>query len=109
MTKIDLHKRTTHKYASGWSHLDESEHIGTARCLGQKTTKQDGWTKTSLGLFLVSSKHDSEEVKQALRDSLSHHCRCEHDCCGHWQTDVYKVRHLGKGLYAARLSSYVNC
>jgi hypothetical protein len=109
MTKINLRKRLTHKYANGWDYLDEFDDIGTARALGQKTTREDGESKTTLGLFLVSSKESPEDVKRSLYDTLGHSCRCEHDCCGHWQTSVSKVRHLSKGLYAVRCSHYRNC
>ena len=109
MNKITLSKRLTHKYANGWDYLDEHAEIGTARALGSKVTKEDGESKTTLALFLVASKESVQDVKTSLHDSLRHSCRCEHDCCGHWQSTVSKVRHLGKGLYAVRLSSYINC
>ena len=109
MHKITLYKRLTHKYADGWSYLDKSLYIGTARSLGQKTMKEDGESKTVLALFLVNSKARVPNVKEAFYDTLRSGCRCEHDCCGHWQSSVSKVRHLGNGLYVVRSSHYVNC
>lgn len=109
MHKITLSKRLTHKYASGWEYLDESLDIGTARPLGQKTMKEDGESKTVLALFLVNSKARVPNVKAAFYDTLRSGCRCEHDCCGHWQGSVSKVRHLGNGLYVVRSSHYRNC
>lgn len=109
MNKITLSKRLTHKYNAGWAYLDKSFDVGTARALGQKTTKEDSESKTTLALFLVSSKMRPANVKRAFYDTLRRSCRCGHDCCGHWQSSVSKVRHLGNGLYAVRSSHYINC
>lgn len=110
MRKITLSKRLTYKYSSAYADLDRHiEDMGTARALGEKTIKRDAESRTTLGLFLVSSKFRPSNVKRAFYDTLRYSCRCEHDCCGCLQTSVSKVRHLGKGLYAVKLSSYVNC
>ncbi len=109
MSKITLSKRLTYKYADGWAGLDRHVDLGTARALGEKTVSQGSDSRTTLVLFLVASKARPANVKRAFYDSLRKSCRCEHDCCGHWQSSASKVRHLGKGLYAVKISSYVNC
>jgi hypothetical protein len=107
--KFDLEKRLTRKYNAGYSYLDEWEHVATAKNVYSKTRRASDESKRVFSLFLVSSKESESDVKQALRDTLSHRCTCEHDCCGHWQTDVCQVRRIkGGNLYAVVQEAYRN-
>lgn len=109
MDKITLQKRLTHKYAFGWAGLDESEQIGTAREVLSKPRKNHGDTATAFKLLLVNSTADAKDIKQAIYDSLSSGCRCEHDCCGHWQHGVSNVRRIkGGNMYGVFLFAYRN-
>lgn len=108
--KITLERQTSHKYNSAYSHLNESEFVGTARILTRKKHgKEYSESRSAFSLLLVSSKDEPENIISGIYDTMRHSCRCEHDCCGHWQSSVSKVRHLGKGLYAVIESQYVNC
>lgn len=109
MEKIELFLRRTRRYNDGWAHLDEQEPIGTARHLSSKQTKKDADGCTTLSLFMVSSSASADDIESALYDTLTSACRCEHDCCGHMQSRVSRIRRLGKGsLFAVRISNYRN-
>ena len=110
MQKINLEKRLTHRFTTGWSALDEHEEIGTARVLAQKEAGRDDENKRAFLLLLVHSQSSPEDIKSAIRDTMTNGCRCEHDCCGHWQHGVSKVRRLKNGkLYAVKTYAYRNC
>jgi hypothetical protein len=109
MNKFTLSKRLTYKYSTGYSYLDKSFDVGTARVLGEKTKKRTNECVSTTGLFLVSSKMNPRNIKRAFYDTLRNSCRCEHDCCGHFSTSVSKVRYLGNSLYAVKTYSYMNC
>jgi len=110
MEKIILERQTSHRYNAGWSHLNESEFVGTARVLARKKHGRDyGESRAAFTLLLVSSKEEPETVIRSIHDTLRHSCRCEHDCCGHWQSHVSKVRHLRGCLYAVIEQQFINC
>lgn len=107
--KITLEKKTTHKYRSGYSYLDDGEEIGTARQIGSKLKSKDSEGERHLLLFLVNSQAPHEEIVSAFYDTLRTGCRCEHDCCGHYQTHVAAVKRIKGGkMYAVLQSSYRN-
>jgi hypothetical protein len=99
--RIELERRITHRYNEGWSHLDQHEYIGTARVLSRKPHgSEDYESKKTFSLLLVTSKEPLESIKEAIEDTFRHACRCEHDCCGHIQSRVNRVRRLKSGLWA---------
>ncbi len=109
--KFNLSRQTSHRYNAAWSHLNESEDVGTARALMSKAFgKPDphGESGRTLLILSVTSKAPEDEIREAIEDTLRHSCRCEHDCCGHWQTSVSKARRLRGGIWAVLQSSYAN-
>lgn len=107
--KITLERRLTHRYNVGWSHLDDIEYVGTARLVSSHTKHNDGESQRVFSLLLVTSGEDEQSIKDAIRDTMQSGCRCEHDCCGHWQTSVDRVRRIkGGNCFAVLQSSYRN-
>jgi hypothetical protein len=109
--KFTLSRRLTFRFNAAWSHLDESEDVGTARALTVKPFgKEDphGEAKRTLSVMLIHTQADEEAVREAIAETLQYSCRCEHDCCGHWQTSVSRVRRLRGGMWAVMQSSYRN-
>lgn len=107
--KLTLERRLTHKYNAGWSGLDESEFVGTARPLLSKTQRKDDESQRTFSLFLVKSEDSEENIKSAFYDTMQSGCRCVHDCCGHWQSSVSRVKRLKGGkMYAVLSSAYRN-
>lgn len=110
--KFHLSRRLTFRYNAAWASLDESEEVGTARVLSRKDFGRPdphGESKRTLSLMSVCAREATEEaVREAICETLQYSCRCEHDCCGHWQTSVSRARKLGGGLWAVLMSSYRN-
>jgi hypothetical protein len=110
--KFNLSRQLTHRYNAAWSHLNESEDVGTARAIVCKDWgKPDphGESRRTLLILCVSSTEPDEAVEEAIGDTLQYSCRCEHDCCGHSQTYVGKTRRLRGGMWAVIQSSFINC
>lgn len=97
MYKFYAFKRLTFDYSEGWNGLDESEDVGECGIL--KTTPKkwysaDGYTylltiKTPAGL---SKKSSNGTLHNIVQYSLGYSCRCEHDCCGHFQHNLIWVK-----------------
>lgn len=102
---ITLSRRLTHKYNSGWSHLDEHEILGTVKMLGERTKKEENnesFRQTViLEVNLEGEEQEPGEVNRAISDLFSRSCRCEYDCCGHMSTFAAKVMKLGGNKYGA--------
>ena len=107
-TPFSISVLLTHKWATGWNHLDESHDLGSCVTTREKSPK---WTGESFRQFLVldaTSPYRPRNIMRAIRDTLQHGCRCEHDCCGHIQSYVLRIRHLGGSRYAVILGGYMN-
>jgi hypothetical protein len=99
--RIQLERQTSHRYNDAWAYLNNHEHVGTARVLTSKPHgKSDGESKRTFSVLLVTSQEPTDTIAKAIRDTMRHSCRCEHDCCGHWQSRVNHVRRLKSGLWA---------
>jgi hypothetical protein len=105
--KITLSRLLTHKYVPAYSYLDDSEEIGTARQIFTRQSRNDGESYRTFSLFMISHP-DKQAVIDGFYDTLRSGCSCQHDCCGHYQTSVFKVRPLKGNLYAVVTSSYRN-
>lgn len=46
-------------------------------------------------------------VARAIADCLSHSCRCEHDCCGHWNVGC-SATYIGKRRFRVELHHAAN-
>jgi len=103
---ITLTRRTTRKYSAGWSHLDDSKNVGTARVLSSSIVDRDkfGEYRVQTLILRVRSTCPPDEVRDAIHDTLTSGCRCEHDCCGHVQTSVHRTRKTPRGnLWVVKL------
>lgn len=95
-------RRLTHHYDLGWSGLDQTQELGTFRILSirHKAPSDAGLTFGSQGWDVLRVKVpdaiSAHIVKQALLDTFSVGCRCEHDCCGHVQRYARNARKLNK-------------
>lgn len=104
---VELERRLTHKYASGYSYLDEHEYLGVA--LPIAATKQKGddeyWRNTMVVKVEAEDGVLQSQIIEALDDTFSGGgCRHEHDCCGCVSTSVNNVRPMKDGHYALRMS-----
>jgi hypothetical protein len=86
MNTLELYQRETHTYTSGWSHLDQWEHIGTAKMLQQRMTREpDGHDDggTYIAKVIAPRNLKGRDISRAIANSLGgSSCRHEHDCCG---------------------------
>jgi len=106
-TSLSLEYRLTHHYVQGWASLDKYAYA----CLAQHTLlrtvrgRNDLDSSTSACVVTVSplaleaAKANYREAKRhhdkvptfsqflclAVGEAFSGGCRCEFDCCGHWQ------------------------
>lgn len=107
---FDLAVRTTRKYSVAWSDLDAWFTLGRCKvkkCLPERISNHD--TRTQLLLLSVEAPgYRRANIERAIRDTFVKACRCEHDCCGHLQTQVHRIRGLSGGEYAVKLFSYRN-
>ncbi len=107
--RAQLTVRKTFKYNDAYSQLDEWEEIGTVRQLNIRTISKDEESAKAHALVSVQSKASAEDIKSALRDMFRRACRCEHDCCGHFQSYASRVRRAGKSsLYFVTIYSNRN-
>ena len=86
MSKLELYERESHTYAPGWSHLDSWAHIGTAKLLQQRMTREpeghdDGGAY--LAKVIAPSSLKGRDLSRAIANTMGgSSCRHEHDCCG---------------------------
>ena len=106
-----LSRRLSHQYTSGYSHLDKWEDIGTITLLRSSETQGDDYSESIRRTVLVQFTGDAlpvQDIKDALYDQFQSGCRCQHDCCGHYQSSMGKCLHLGAGRFAVQVNSYRN-
>ena len=86
MQTLDLFQRNSHTYADGWSHLDDWQHIGTAKQLTpRQTTPPDGHDDGGryLAKVIAPRQLKARDLTRAIENSMGGSgCRHEHDCCG---------------------------
>jgi hypothetical protein len=110
MFTTDLYVRLTHRFAPGWSSLDDDRRVGTARLTPWRLVRpgnghDDGGVYTSMATV---RSQDRRAIAQALADTLGgSSCRHEHDCCGCASRWV-EARRVGKHRYAVRMSVTFN-
>ena len=115
MNKHPIHARLTHQYSAGWSHLDRFEYIATLKLTPPTLQKRydDGDTNHIMyGRLSAKQREQARKVWEelprlgrlkfkhwlqgAISSTFETGCRCEHDCCGHYQTyavaDLYGRR-----------------
>ena len=102
MEKIQLHKRITFKFNDGWAGEDEWEPLGIAKVLQPRNYRLDGDYGAYTARVVVENKLGSQDVSRSIAQTLSHSCRCEHDCCGHVSKHA-EVRRVSRREYFAQI------
>ena len=107
--ELHLYKRLTHKYQDGWSSLDESVYIGTAKMLSRRMLKDNGIDgRVHLTRVIAPASLGSTDLSDVISSTLSY-SRCKHDfdCCG-CATVSASVKKLSRRQYSVRLSTAYN-
>ena len=83
---LNLFTRLTHQYQGGWSHLDDSELVGTVKQLAvsHKRIPDDYDDGGSVKFRIVApSKLKGVNLSRAIADTHTYNnCRHDYDCCG---------------------------
>ena len=110
MEPIHMYKKVTRRYSAGWSHLDDDVYVGSLRVL--KTTpyqySEEGVSFTRLITVKVLTSTSRDDLEIGIHDTFSHGCRCEHDCCGHYQVYVDSIKHTKRKEYAVAIVGVAN-
>lgn len=107
--ELHLYKRLTHKYQDGWSSLDESVYIGTAKMLSRRMLKDNGIDgRMHLTRVIAPASLGNTDLSDAIQSTLSFsRCRHEYDCCGCARITA-NVRRLSRRQYSVRLVTTYN-
>lgn len=117
MLAAPIYARLTHKYTTGWAHLDRQEFVGLFFVTEPRVTSMDDdgdYRSIVHGKLRLDTLANARKLwrKHAPKDWVPRHakrgtkpsrvpfklwlrgqigegfadgCRCEHDCCGHYQ------------------------
>lgn len=105
------YRRTTFKYSDAYKDLDNSEYVGEFRLLNSSEERYLGKYGDSAEQYLrlkAPKGATKNDVREVAHDHFSYHCRCEHDCCGHWQISVGRVYRSKRNEYIVKVSMYQN-
>ena len=105
-----LDARLTHGYVTGWRHLDKYEQLGPAKITRERSVMKElpDWEDSEDRIVrrcaVTLAPETLAEAKRLYRsqrktagvtfsrwlcgqvgDTFDRGCRCEHDCCGHYQ------------------------
>lgn len=111
MYKFAGYRRTSYKYAEAWRYLDSAKYVGEFRLLSTSEMRYLGkYGDSAVNYLRVKAPKgvDKRLMWQVADDQFSNHCKCEHDCCGHWQNTVGKVYRSKRNEYIVELRSYQN-
>lgn len=125
MRTFHIYARLTHKYRAGWAELDRHEYVTTLRLTAPKLLSiDDDGTKDRIVHGRISAKQREQARKvweklprqgrapfkqwlcAAVSETFDYGCRCEHDCCGHYQNHAM-ARMYGRNVVVA-VHSYRN-
>lgn len=86
-------RRLTHKYVTGWSHLDAHEDQGWRfKVLGTAIRIEEegyyGLDLIYLYTVVTSRRVTRREIYDVMSVAFERSCQCEHDCCGHYHWHV---------------------
>jgi hypothetical protein len=106
---IELYQRLTHQYADGWRYMDDEQHIGTAKVLAARLTRDEGSDGSShLTRVIAPAALRDVNLTRAIENTMSgSHCRHDHDCCG-CPTTYATARRVSRREYAVTLRTTFN-
>jgi hypothetical protein len=85
MQIIQAERKLTNRYNAGWSDLDETQPMGfTLKTVRGATKYDDNYERSTTYLHVTASRPISYRELRATLHHFSRGCRCEHDCCSHW-------------------------
>jgi hypothetical protein len=105
------YRRTSHEYVDAYRHLDSREYIGEYAALKFGEVVYDNKYNDSAHQYVTLKAPKGatwQDVCESAQNHFAQHCRCEHDCCGHWQSSVYGVRHTKRREWSVKISMYQN-
>ncbi len=108
---INAYKKLTHKYNPAWSELDDDEYMGfdLKVVYGKARYSDDGESVKTIA-YATTSKPVTETQMYQMLHAFDRSCRCEHDCCGHFNGGARTPKQLSRNgrKWAITLSYYAN-
>lgn len=84
-------------YRPAYDHLNEHETLDFTVKVVPGRFREDYDGNGERWVYLTASRPITRgELTEAVLWKFNRECRCEHDCCGHWQSHAYA--HLAKPL-----------
>ena len=81
MELLNLSKRATHQYNTGWASLDDWLDVGTVKSLAPQLVRNDDCTQYVQRIVAPAALRGCN-LSRAINDTLTTGCTCEYDCCG---------------------------
>lgn len=113
MLKIPAFKQVTNHYHAGYAHLNETKYMGfDVKCVFGKTIYSNDYETKKTWVYLTASKPVSKKCIAKMLHEFDRCCRCEHDCCGHFNGGAYyhTLKQLSRNgrKFAVQLSYLMN-
>ena len=93
---------TSHgSYRAAYDHLNSHTFVGKAKVLAPVVLEDDyykTYIKRTLRLDPQTAKQPTPTLRSALSSHFARECRCEHDCCGHFNGGLYRMRKHGRNV-----------
>ena len=98
MQIIHAYKKLTHRYNPAWAHLDESEYMGfQVKAVFSKPVYSDYLGESvKYNVYLTASKPVTQNEMHAMLHAFDRSCRCEHDCCGHFNGGAFNLKRISR-------------
>ncbi len=112
--RFEGYRRLTFQFNDSWKDEDEHQYVGEfmiLKCRIRHPSLQDssnGEAGERIYTVRVPRGVSRDDIINALRDSFTYGCRCEHDCCGHLQSYAYLPRRQKRRTWMVEVRSYYN-
>lgn len=87
---------------------EEYEYAGMFRVLSSRFNQQGFDSGHSIVRVRAPLLAAPQAINESMYAHFTHGCRCSHDCCGHWQTQVITVRHAKRREWLVEINHYRN-
>lgn len=101
-------------YNRAYRGLNPQEYVGEFRVLShskrQYTNDEDGSYRYVIRIKAPKGA-TREQVQGVVWNEFDHSCRCEHDCCGHYQRRtgrIFRPANRAKGEWIVPINAYPN-